>query len=462
MSSQLRRPPGPKGLPFVGSAPAVMHDPLRFYRRMTLEYGPIAHATIGPASFYLVNESSLIEEFLVGQHKSCVKDAITRTLYPLVGHGLLTSEGELWKKQRKLAGPAFAPKRVTAYADIMAECAEQSFSNYRDGEVRDFHSDIMSLTLEVVGKTILGVNTREEADRIARVLEITFSYYEERLYSWKRLLPITLPSPSRRRFLRAKTELDEIVREIVAQSRAAGPDADHLIARLSRARDESGETMSEQQLHDEAVTMLLAGHETTALAITYAVYALSTHPEAATRLREELDRELGGRRMTFGDLPKLRYLDACARETLRLYPPAYAFGREVVTPFELGGYTLPREAQVVVSPYAIHRNPHHFPEPDLYRPERWLDGSTEKLPRFAYLPFGGGPRVCIGNHFAMMELCLLLGTLLQQVDLTVLPEFSLELAPVITLRSRHGLPVRVRRRSPRRTPVEISASSSAL
>jgi cytochrome P450 len=460
MSTELRRPPGPRGLPFIGSASAVMRDPLAFYRTMTLDYGPLSYARIGPASFYLVNESSLIEEFLVGQHKDCIKDAVTRTLHPLIGSGLLTSEGELWKKQRKLAGPAFAPKRVTAYADVMVDCAEQSFSGYRDGEVRDFHADIMTLTLEVVGKTILGVNTREEADRIARVLEITFSYYEERLYSWKRLLPITMPSPARARFLRAKQELDAIVRNIVAQSRSAGLEADHLVARLSRARDEHGEAMSEQQLHDEAVTMLLAGHETTALAITYAVYALAKHPEAAAKLREELDRELGGRRMTFGDLPRLRYLDACARETLRLFPPAYAFGREVVTPFELGGYTLPERAQVVVSPYGIHRNPSLFPGPDHYRPERWLDGSTEQLPRFGYLPFGGGPRVCIGNHFAMMELCLLLGTMMQQVELTVLPEFKLELAPVITLRSRHGLPVRVRRRTPRRSAVEAPVSNA--
>jgi cytochrome P450 len=460
MKIERRLPPGPRGLPLLGSGPAVIRDPLRFYRHMTLDYGDLSHARIGPTSFYLVNESPLIEQFLVGQHKDCVKDATTRSLYPLVGHGLLTSEGELWKRQRKLSGPAFAPKRITAYADVMVESAERSFRSFRDGEARDFHADIMSLTLEIVGKTILGVNTREEADRIAGVTDAAFAYFEERLYSWKRLLPFDLPSPSLRRFRKAKAELDEIVRSIVARSRDDREQGDHLIARLSRARSEEGEAMSEQQLHDEAVTMLLAGHETTALALMYGVYCLSTQPGAAARLREEVDKELGGRPVTFADLPRLRYLDACARETLRLYPPAYAFGREVVKPFELAGYTIPVGSQVVVSPYGMHRNPRHFPEPESFRPERWLEGSSSALPRFAYLPFGGGPRVCIGSHFAMMELCLVLATLVQQLELEVLPGFDLHLSPVITLRSRGGLPVRVRRREQPRSPARDESEST--
>ena len=464
MTREVTLPPGPRGLPLVGYGPQVVRDPLGFYRTMTLDYGPLSHARIGPTSFYLVNESSLIEEFLVGKHKECLKDGVTRSLVPLVGHGLLTSEGELWKRQRKLAGPAFAPKRVTAYADVMVDSSQRAFASYREGEARDFHADIMTLTLEIVGKTILGVNTREESDRIAEVLHATFLYFEERLYSWKRLLPFGLPSPSLYRFRRAKAELDGIVRSIVTRSREHGGDSDHLIARLSRARDEQGEAMSEQQLHDEAVTMLLAGHETTALALTFAVYLLSEHPQVAEKLRQEVDEVLGGSPATFADLVRLPYLDACARETLRLYPPAYAFGREVVTPFELGGYTLPVGSQVIVSPYGMHRNPRHFPDPDSFRPERWLDGSTTGLPRFAYLPFGGGQRVCIGNHFAMMELCLVLATLAQQLELQVVPGFRLALMPVITLRSRNGLPVRVRRRAAvmAATPMRVETSSEGL
>lgn len=448
MKTKVRVPPGPRGYPLVGSAPFVMRHPLRFYRQMTLDYGDISHTRMGRTGFYVVNESSLIEDWLVGQHKHCVKDAITRTLYPLVGRGLLTSEGEPWKRQRKLAAPPFSPKRISGYGDVMVESSTRLFAGFRDGEVRDFHADIMTLTLEIVGKTILGVSTREESDRIARAIDVVLAYLEERLYSWTRLMPFEVPTASQLRFRRAKAELDDVVRTLIARSQRDGADADHLIARLSRARTEDGEAMTAQQLHDEALTMLLAGHETTALALMYSVYALSEHPAAAGRLREEIDAALGTRPVTVADLPRLPYLDACMREALRLYPPAYAFGREVVTEFELGGYVIPVGSQIITSPYGMHRNPRHFPEPDRFKPERWLDGSAKELPRFAYLPFGGGPRVCIGNHFAMMELGLVLATLMQQLELAVVPGFELSLAPVITLRSRNGLPVRVQRRAP--------------
>lgn len=461
MQERIERPPGPRGYPLVGAALSVIKNPLRFYSQMTLDYGDISYARLGTAHFYMVNESSLIEEFLVGQHKDCVKDAVTRSLFPLVGQGLLTSDGELWKRQRKLASPSFSPKRITAYGDVMVHCAERAFAAFRDGETRDFHTDIMTLTLEIVGRTILGVNTREEGERISAVLEVTMNYLEERLYSLASLQPFDPPTPRKRRFTRAKAELDHIVRAIIAESRQSGDQADHLLARLIHARTEDGEAMSEQQLLDEAVTMLLAGHETTALALMYAVYTLSRHPEAARRLREEIDRELGGRPATVADLPRLPFLDACARETLRLYPPAYAFGREVVSAFTLGGYTIPVGTQIATSPYGMQRNPRYFAQPEAFKPERWLDGSTRALPRFAYFPFGGGPRVCIGNHFAMMEIALVLATLAQQLELTVPPGFELALAPVITLRSRHGLPVRVRRRDAPGSSRQATASTAS-
>ena len=447
MSTSVRLPPGPQGLPWVGSLADLINRPMSFYRSMTLDYGDVSHTTVGPMQLYMINEPGLIDELLNGHAKSCMKDATTRAVYPLVGQGLLTSEGELWKRQRKLAAPAFSPKRVNAYADTMVELSERAFSRYIDGEKRDFHVDIMSLTLEIVGKTLLGVSTDDEAARVAAAVEATLSYLQERLGSWLSLLPPRFPTPKRRRSLQAKLELDRIVSGIIERCRREDPDADYLLARLIRARTEDGQAMSEQQLLDEAVTMLLAGHETTALTLMYSVYLLSKNPAVAAKLQAELDTQLQGRPVTAAALTNLPYLDAVVRESMRLYPPAYAFGREVIEPFELGGYVMPVGAQVVVSPYGMQRNPRFFPQPERFMPERWLDGAARALPRFAYFPFGGGHRICIGSHFAQLEASLVLATLVQQLELHVLPDFKLKLRPVITLRSQNGLPVRVRRRA---------------
>ncbi|MDB4972702.1 MAG: Cytochrome family protein [Myxococcaceae bacterium] len=449
MTETLRTPPGPRGLPWVGSLPQLMKRPLEFYRTMTMDFGPIAFAQVGPAKLYFVSDPALIDELLNGKHKSCIKDAVTRSLMPLVGHGLLTSEGEQWKRQRKLASQPFSPKRITSYADSMVEAAERAFARFVDGERRDFHVDSMALALEIAGTTLLGVSTREEAARVAHVTDEMLQYFVERMSTWLRLLPPNFPTRKQRRFARAKRELDAIVKNIIATSRRNGASADSLLARLINARGEDGQAMSEQLLLDEAITMLLAGHETTGLTLTYCVYLLSRHPAAAARLQAELDAQLHGRAVSAADVPHLPYLDAVIREAMRLYPPAYAFGREVVEPFELGGYTLPVGAQVVVSTFVMHRKPEYFPEPERFLPERWLaEGpfGTQALPRYAYLPFGGGHRVCIGMHFAQLEVALVLATLAQRLELHVVPGFELELQPVITMRSRRGMPVRVRRR----------------
>jgi cytochrome P450 len=442
----LRLPPGPRGLPVVGYLPFVMRDPLRFYLKLSLEYGDVSHARLGPASLYFINQPDLIEQLLLGEHQHCIKDAIARDLIPLLGAGLLTNEGASWRKQRKLASPPLQPKRVAAYADVMVECAQRTFGAFVAGETRDFQVDMMSLTLDIVGRTLLGASTHADTERIAEVLETAQSFLEGRLYSLLRLIPASVPTPAVLRFRRARQELDAIVYKIIDHCREHGAGEDHLLARLLAARTEDGEAMSRAQLRDEVVTMMLAGHETTALVLMYAVYLLGRHPEHMARLRAEVDAVLGTRPATMADLPKLSFLDAVVRESLRLYPPAYTFGREVITPFELGGYLIPKGTTVIVSPFALHRNPRFFPEPERFSPERWQSGRSASLPRFAYFPFGGGPRVCIGNHFATMEAALILATLVQQVELSIAPDFKLAFSPAITLRMREGLRVKVERR----------------
>lgn len=446
MLASQPRPNGPKGPPWLGALPAMIRDPLGFYTQVLRDYYPIAHTRFGPASVYIVSDPALIEQVLVSQHQAFLKDRATHELRPLVGEGLLTSEGEVWKRQRRLASPAFQPKRISAYADTMSECAERAFASYQEGELRDFHADVMAITLEIVGKTLLGFDPRVESERVARAMDVAVPYFEQRLFSLRMFLPMWLPTPSTRRFRRAKAELDDVVRRIVERSRKATDKDDYLLARLVRATDDGGGGMSDQRLHDEAITMLLAGHETTALTVMFAVYLLSREPAAAARLRHEIDGQLRGRRATVEDLTQLPYLEAFVKETLRLYPAAPVLGRTVVAPLELGGYAIAPTETVVVSPFAVQRDARWYPDPDSFSPERWLDGSTQGLPRFAYFPFGGGPRVCIGNHFALMEAKLILASLVQQLSLEVDSDFQLELVPVVTLRSRHGLPVRVHRR----------------
>jgi cytochrome P450 len=350
---------------------------------------------------------------------------------------------------------------MRSYEHTMVECAQAAFARYRDGERRDFHADAMALTLEIVGKTLLGIEDPAELHRVSHIVEIALDYFQERLYSWGALLPPEFPTLRWLRFRRAKRELDAIVGRVIERAKREDSQADHLLARLIRARDDDGQPMSDQQLLDEAVTMLLAGHETTALGLMYAAYSLATHPDARRALSDEIDTVLGGRPVRADDLAGLPYLDAVVRESLRLYPPAYALGREVIESFELGGYRMPVGAQIAVVPFAQHRSARYWREPERFRPERWLNGETRNLPRYAYMPFGGGHRVCIGNQFASLELALVLATFVQQLTLEVKPGLRLKLHPVITLRVPDGLPVIVRRRKLPALASQVAPGQSA-
>lgn len=457
MNSTRPLPPGPHGLPWVGSLGSMIARPVEFFRSMTLDHGALSHAQVAGQSLYFVNEPSLLEELLFEKQKDLIKNQLTRDLHPLVGQGLLTSEGELWKRQRKLASQPFAPKRLSVYQGPMVEASEHACAAYVDGETCDFHHDIMLLTLRIAASTLLGEHDATRVERVGSLVETALDYFEERIFSWGRLLPARIPTPRKLRFERAKRELDEIVTGIIARCRAAEYAEDNLLARLLRARSDDGHGMSEQLLLDEAVTMLLAGHETTALTLMYAVYLLARHPDIAARLRLELDQHLQGRSIAASDLPDLPYLDGVVREALRLYPPAYAFGRETTKPIELAGYDIAVGAQVIVSPYGMHRNPRYFPEPDTFSPERWSGGAAGELPRLAYLPFGAGHRICIGSHFAQLELNLVLGTLLQRLEFELLDGYELRLSPTVTLRPRQGLKLRVYKRSAGHVPLRTAS-----
>lgn len=457
--ANTKLPPGPSGWPWVGSGPRFARDPLGFLRELARSHGDIASTRFGPRTLVWLSHPRLIEEVFVGRHRDCIKDPTTRELVPLLGEGLLTSEGELWRRQRKLAAHALQPKRVESYASTITECTERVAAGLRDNELRNIHGDIMQLTLEIVGKTLLGFDTRCDGARVSAALEAVFEYFEQRLYSPAGLVLPYLPLPARARFDRARSSLSALVSQIVRRAQSE-PEGEYLLAQLARERID-GEPLSARQLCDEAVTLLLAGHETTALTISYALYALSENPGCQQQLRAELATR-GAEPLTVDDLAQLPYLDAVVRESLRLYPPAWLLSREVITPFTLAGYELPTGVELACSPYAIQRDPRFFREPTRFLPERWLDTGRAAPPRYAYIPFGAGPRSCIGMHFARQEAALVLGTLLQQVRLQVVPGYRLELVPVITMRPRDGLPVIVQRVQPRGRPLRSQGGVAQL
>ena len=432
----------------------MARDQLAFYTRIAREYGDFVPIRFGLRRAVLVNHPDLIEEILVTQNAKFIKSMVLRRSRRLLGNGLLTSEGDFWRRQRRLAQPAFHRQRIATYAETMVDATERLLATWRGRSALDVHHEMMRLTLDIVSKTLFGADTGSLADEIGEAVTIGQEAFQKRIVSWRFFLPDTFPFPDNLPFIRAANRLDEIIYQIIAERRAqrsAGQDRLDLLSMLLAAQDEDGSRMTDKQLRDECMTIFLAGHETTALALSWAWYLLSQHPEAEAALHAELDEALGGRTPTLEDLPKLRFAEAVINESMRLYPPAYAMGREATEDVRLGepgSYRIPQGMVVLLSPYVMHRDPRYYEAADEFRPARWLDGLQKRLPRYAYFPFGGGPRLCIGNQFAMMEAVLLLATIAQRYRLRLAPTANITPWTGITLRPRYGVPVLLEEREP--------------
>lgn len=440
-------PTGPRGLPGFGVLFEFARDPLGFVSRVAAAHGDIARFHVAGTPIFLITSPDAVQEILVGRHKDAVKDMITRGLSRALGQGLLTSEGQTWRRQRKLAAPSFSRNDIAVYGDAMVAIATRLAASLTDGDVRDVHHDMTRATLDVVVRTLFDRAAVPEADNVGHSVTSMVEAYRDSFIGWQRLLPDWVPTPSRRRFRRSVRAIDTVLTEVITDARARQEPGSDLLSRLLAATDDDGAGMSDRQLRDEIITLFLAGHETTAIALTAAFYLLGTHPEVRARAIAEIDEVLGKRPATVADVPKLRFLDAIMRETMRLYPPAWIIGREATRDIEVAGHVVPEGAQMLMSQWVIHRDARWFSEPVTFRPDRWLDGSTESLPRYAYVPFGGGPRVCIGNHFAMLEAVLILATMLQHAELCEVGDTRLELFPAITLRPTEPVRMQVRRRS---------------
>ena len=435
------RAPGPRGLPFLGNTLGILSDQIGFLTRISRDYGDVVRFTLPGQEVFLLNHPDAIEEALKDAADNLSKDDFTQRLSIAVGRGLLTSEGAFWRRQRKLAQPAFHHQRVRAYADTMVRHADRTVARFRDGETRDIHDDMMRLTLDIVAETLFGADVGDAAERIAGALEILM----ERFAGFAAVLPPWLPTPGNYRIKRAIQSMDDVVYRII-RDRRSGPDRGDLLSMLLAATTEEGGGMTNQQLRDEVVTLLLAGHETTALTLTYTFHLLAQNPRVLDALTAEVKNVLGDRAATFADLPRLTYTDAVVRESMRLYPPAWAIGREVLKPCRIAGLDLSPRDQLWFSQWIVHRDARWFPNPTAFEPERWQADAIKRLPRFAYFPFGGGPRICIGNAFATMEAALLLVTILQRVRLHAASSEPLEVVPTVTLRPKGPVRMRVEMR----------------
>ena len=391
----------------------------------------------------LLNRPEDIETVLLTQRSNFVKHSFFwRHVTAIFGNGLITSEGEFWLRQRRLAAPAFHLDRIAAYADVMTAYANRQTSAWRDGEVRDIHRDMMRVTMEIVSKTLFDVEVEEDVDEIERSFDRIIREIARR---FRRPIKIAdwIPLRGNLRYRRGVALLDRLIARVVAERLAHPGDRGDLLSMLLAARDDEGRPMSEKQLRDELITLFLAGHETTAILLSWSLFLLARHPEVERRLVREIDEVLGDRLPAAADLPRLRTAESVVKESLRLFPPAYVIGREALVECTIGGTHCPARTTIYFSPWVLHRDPRWFPDPERFAPERWLDGSAAKVPKFVYIPFGGGPRVCIGERFAMMEGVLVLATILRRHRLEMAGPDPAPF-PSITLRPEGGPIMRVR------------------
>jgi cytochrome P450 len=377
---------------------------------------------------------------LVTHNRKFMKGEGLQRAKRLLGEGLLTSEGEFHLRQRRLAQPAFHRQRIAGYAATMVEYADRACDRWQAGETRDVAREMMRLTLAIAGKTLFDANVEGEADEIGKALTTTFDLFNTLTLPFRQLLE-RLPLPASKRFLKARERLDATIYRIINERRASGEDRGDLLSMLIAARDEEGDGsgMTDEQLRDEAMTIFLAGHETTANALTWTWYLLSQHPEIEARFHAEVDETLKGALPTAEDFPRLRYTEMVFAEVMRLYPPAWVIGRRALGDHQIDGYKIPARSILLISPYVTHHDARFFPDPFRFDPERWTPEARESRPKFSYFPFGGGPRVCIGESFAWMEGALVLATIARRFRMRLAPGHPVEMRPLVTLRPKHGM-----------------------
>jgi cytochrome P450 len=437
-----RLPPTPRGRFLVENARELVEDPASFLSKCAREYGNIVRLRLIDGQAYLLNHPDAIKEVLVTKSQDFIKVVSPRNLIRvLAGNGLLSSEGEFWLRQRRLMQPAFHRSRVVNYGDIMIDYTDRMLSTWQDGETRDIHEEMMGLTLAIVIKALFDADAATEAREIAEALAAA----SQHSFTWG-LIPTGTDESGEASRARAIEQVDRLVYSIIRQRRASNQDRGDLLSMLLHAQDIDNSHMTDQQLRDEIVTLFLAGHETTATCLSWTWYLLSQYPEVEAKLLAEIHKVLGNRAPTVDDIPDLHYTELVVHESMRLYPPVWFMSRNAVRDTEIMGYHVPAGTIMLISQWVTHRDPRYFDNADACIPERWDSDLSKRLPRFAYFPFGGGARLCIGQPFAMIEVVLLLARIAQQFRLTMVPGHPIKMLPLIALRPKYGLKMRLSKR----------------
>ena len=445
--SKSLRPPGPKGQAITGVMRDFNRDQLNFIEHCRDQYGDVVWMRFLYVPAVFLYHPDDVEYVLVANAKNFIKSMSLRSNFfqRLVGNGLLTSQGEEWKRQRRLSQPAFHRERIASYGQVMADYTNRLTAKWNAGEPRDIHVDMMRLTLEIVVECLFSADVSRDVDHVGSTLkELVKPFASQATLGW--ILNNRLPTPAHLRFHSRARKIDNVVYRIISERRASGEDKADLLAMLLSARDEDGSQMNDRQLRDEVMTLFLAGHETTALTLAWSWYLLGTHPDVEKKFHTELDCVLGGRAPTAADLPRLKFTEQIAKECMRLYPPAYALGREAINDCEIGGYRVPAGTQVFMFQWATQRDARFYDQPAEFRPERWTEDFVERLPKYAYFPFGGGARICIGASFAMMEIVLCLAAIGQKFRLEIDRDHPVSIYPAMSLRPKDGIKIIVRNR----------------
>jgi cytochrome P450 len=441
----------PKGptLPLLGALVGPGRDPLGMFQGYARSYGDVTLFKLGGERCYFINHPSYIKDVLVTHQRNFTKSRGLERARKLLGDGLLTAEGQTHLRHRRLLQPAFHRERITGYAQVMIDYAARMTERWQDGVTLDMSKEMMRVTLSIAGKTLFDTDVESKADEVGvAVTDVLESF-------WLNLLPGAdllekLPIPTLRRAHESRRRLDDLIYRMIDDRKRARADRGDMLSMLIAAQDEEtegdGKGLSDEEVRDEAMTILLAGHETTANALMWTLYLLSQNPAAAAKLHEELDGVLAGRKPEPGDYPQLTYTRRVITESMRLFPPAWIIGRRAIGDYRIADYAVPARSMLFMSPYVMHRDARFYTAPDEFAPDRWTPEFEATLPKFAYFPFGGGARQCIGEQFAWMEGVLVLATIVSRWHFTLDPTQRIVPQPLITLRSKYGMRMRLRRR----------------
>jgi cytochrome P450 len=436
-----KRPPGPKGHFLLGVLPEIREEDVKYATRMARQYGDIVFFKVVNIPTYLISHPRYIEEILVTNYRNFIKAIYLRESRALFGDGLLTSDGDTWVRERRMGQRAFRHEHIDTYARTIVSYTERLLEPWRAGEVRDVHREMMRLTLEIISRVLFGRNIADEIEDATSAINVYLEQFADRFGMYA--IPEWIPTPGNVRYRRAMRRLDRIIYDAIREGRQSdgqsNGDEQSLLTAFLHAQQAYGFELTDRQLRDEMATLFFTGHETTGLALTWTLFLLGEHPEAEAKLVQELDSVLGDRPATLADLPRMSYLDWVIKESLRLYPPAYGVVREALSDCRVGGYTIPKGSTVAMFQWVVQRDGRFFDEPDAFRPERWAGGLIDRLPKFAYFPFAGGPRVCIGKEFALLETALVLATIMRRFHFRTVPGHRTWPLPSLTLRPEYGM-----------------------